>query len=218
MTGAAKLSERKRIRMSADARREVIIDAAQLLFSQRPYSQVSMMNIAEASGITRANLNYHFGSKRDIYVEVIRNFARLPPLPPTDRKRRSLEVDVERIISHWLDTVWESRGNFLTLRESGPIHSDFEIEAILEEGRDAWNARLAELLELPGGATRPARGLLHGFGAMSEAAVDDWLRRERLGRADVQLLLTETLLTIARKVAPVVLDLRPRKAASAVDD
>lgn len=38
-----------------------------------------MMEIAEASKITRANLNYHFGTKRDLYVEVVRLFARLPP-------------------------------------------------------------------------------------------------------------------------------------------
>lgn len=210
----AKGKGRPRIRMQAHSRRQLIIEAAQLLFSQRPYSQVSMMEIAEASGVTRANLNYHFGLKRDIYVEVIKKFAKLPPLPRADRRRGSLEDEVSRIVTKWLDSVWESRGNFLTLRESGPIHSDAEIEAILDEGREQWNARLAELLEFPGGATRPARGLLHGFGAMCEAVVDDWLRRERLNRADVELLLSKTLVMIARDVAPIVLDLRPRPQGS----
>jgi len=192
--------------MGADARREQIIEVAQRLFSARPYSEVSMADIADASGIGRANLNYHFGTKRDLYVEVIRNFARLPPLPPVQRKRASLEKEVHHIIDNWLSIVWENRGTFITISESGPINSDREIEAILAEGREAWAGRLAELLELPGGATRPARGLIHSFQAMCETAVDEWLRRERLTRDDVLVLLVETLLAIARNVVPAVLE------------
>lgn len=203
-TGEKSEAKRPRVRMTAEARRELIIEAALQIFSQRPYSEVSMMEIAEASKITRANLNYHFGTKRDLYVEVVRLFARLPPLPPPRRRPLPLSQEVDRIIDRWLDLVWESRGNFLTLHEAGSIHSDEEIGAILEESREAWHARLAELLAVPGGATPVVRGILHAFGAMCESIVDDWLRRERVSREDAHLLLVETLLTITDKVIPVL--------------
>lgn len=82
--------------MTAEAKRELIIEAALQIFSQRPYSKVSMMEIAEASKITRANLNYHFGTKRDLYVEVVRLFARLPP-PAAAPSAARLESARERL-------------------------------------------------------------------------------------------------------------------------
>ncbi len=211
MTGHA---PRPRVRMNAAARRQLIIEVAQRLFAQRPYSEVSMADVAEASGTGRANLNWHFGTKRELYVEVIKNFAKLPPLPPPQRKRRPLREEVDHIIRNWLEVVWVERGNFLTLRETGAISNDREIEAILEENREARAVRLAELLELPGGATRPARGLLHAFGATCEVAVDEWLRRERLSREDVHVLLVETLIAIASNVVPSVLTPAAARAAT----
>jgi len=196
----------RRVRMDADERRRQIVEVAQRLFCQRPYSEVSTSDIAKEAGIGRANLHYHFGTKRELYVEVIRNFARLPPLPPARRSRGSLRERVSHTLDRWLDTVWDNRGTFITIFEAGPINNDREIEATLEEGREEWAARLAELLELPGGATRPARALIRSFQSMAETAVDEWIRRERLSRDDVLLLLTEALLAVARDVAPRVLD------------
>lgn len=203
---------RRRIRMSAEDRRHQIVAAAQQLFARYPYSEVSTADIAEAAGMGRANLHYHFGTKRDLYVEVVRNFARLPPLPPTRRRRASLEKEIDHTLDRWLDTVWDNRGTFITIFEAAPINNDREIEDILEDGREAWGVRLAELLELPGGATRPARALIRSFQSMAETAVDEWLRRERLARSDVHLLLREALLAVARNVVPQVLDVatRPR--------
>ncbi|MGW6729649.1 TetR/AcrR family transcriptional regulator [Nocardia sp. NPDC055029] len=195
-----------RVRMEAGDRRRQIVEVAQRLFAKYPYSEVSTADIAEAAGIQRATLHYHFGTKRDLYVEVVKNFARLPPLPEVRRQREGLEDSIEHTLNRWLNSVWENRGTFITIFEAGPINNDREIEATLEEGREAWAARMAELLELPGGATRPARALVRSFQSMAETAVDEWLRRERLDRGEVLLLLTQALLTIAEQVAPHVLD------------
>ncbi|MGW6730169.1 TetR/AcrR family transcriptional regulator [Nocardia sp. NPDC055029] len=194
--------------MHADERRRQIVEVAQRLFAKYPYSEVSTADIAEAAGIQRATLHYHFGTKRDLYVEVIQNFARLPPLPPARKQRARLTEEIQHTLNRWLNSVWENRGTFITIFEAGPINNDREIEATLEEGREAWAARMAELLELPGGATRPARALVRSFQSMAETAVDEWLRRERLDRGEVLLLLTQALLTIAEQVAPHVLDPR----------
>ncbi|MFE3000931.1 TetR/AcrR family transcriptional regulator [Nocardia sp. NPDC059246] len=192
--------------MDGEERRRQIVETAQRLFSQRPYSEVSTAEIADAVGIGRPNLHYHFRTKRDLYVEVVRNFARLPPPPRVRKRRGTLEEHIRHTLDGWLDVVWENRGTFMTIFEAGPINNDREIEDILEDGREAWAARMAELLELPGGATRPARALIRSFQSMAETAVDEWVRRDRLSRDDVLLLLTKALLAVANDVVPSVLN------------
>lgn len=51
--------------------RQQILDAARLLFSDFSYLGVSMRDISERLGITKAALYYHFSSKKDIYVTVL---------------------------------------------------------------------------------------------------------------------------------------------------
>jgi AcrR family transcriptional regulator len=192
--------------MSAAGRRTQIIGVAQQLFSERPYAEVSTVDIARASGITRANLHYHFGTKRDLYVEVVRTFAQLPPLPPGRHGHGTLAEEVRHTIDRWLDIVIENRATFLMIIKYGSVNNDPEAEAILEEGREAWAVRLIELLELSSGPTPAARALIRSFQSMAEAAVDEWLRRERLTRDEVFTMLTESLITLAGVVAPRVLD------------
>ncbi len=73
----------RRVRLDADDRRERMIEAAQLIFADRAYDSVSTEELARAAGTTRTNLNYHFGNKRNLYLEVLRRFAALPShLPP----------------------------------------------------------------------------------------------------------------------------------------
>ncbi|MFD5430216.1 hypothetical protein, partial [Streptomyces sp. NPDC127084] len=78
-------------------------------------------------------------------------------LPHSRRRRGTLDEEVHHTLDRWLDSVWDNRGTFITIYEAGPINNDREIEALLEDGREAWAARLAELLELPGGAPPPPR-------------------------------------------------------------
>jgi len=54
------------------AGRQRILDQAQRLFSARGYHGVSIRDIAQACGLSNAVLYYHFGSKRNLYFEVLR--------------------------------------------------------------------------------------------------------------------------------------------------
>lgn len=51
--------------------KDSIIDTAEQLFAQFGYLGVSMMDIANSLGITKAALYYHFDSKEKIYLEVL---------------------------------------------------------------------------------------------------------------------------------------------------
>jgi TetR/AcrR family transcriptional regulator, cholesterol catabolism regulator len=54
------------------AGRQRILDQAQRLFSAHGYDGVSIRDIAQACGLSNAVLYYHFGSKRSLYFEVLR--------------------------------------------------------------------------------------------------------------------------------------------------
>lgn len=48
-----------------------IIQAAKQLFNERGYNEVSTQDIADAMGISKGNLNYHFKRKEDIIEAVV---------------------------------------------------------------------------------------------------------------------------------------------------
>jgi len=54
------------------AGRQRILDQAQRLFLAQGYNGVSIRDIAQACGLSNAALYYHFGSKRNLYFEVLR--------------------------------------------------------------------------------------------------------------------------------------------------
>ena len=77
------------------------------LFGDRPYSLVSTTEIAREAGLARGLLNHYFGTKRDLYVAVVRRLVRLPDFDgdrptatrPLTRRR------VERSVDWFLDAV-----------------------------------------------------------------------------------------------------------------
>jgi TetR/AcrR family transcriptional regulator len=56
---------------SARPRRDEIIDCATRLFAERGYEGASMADLAEAVGMRKASLFYHFASKDELYAAVM---------------------------------------------------------------------------------------------------------------------------------------------------
>src|SRR4051794_6783115 len=57
--------------MSAAQRRERIVDAANRTFAERGYLGASMERIAAAAGVTAPLIYEHFGSKKELYIELL---------------------------------------------------------------------------------------------------------------------------------------------------
>jgi TetR/AcrR family transcriptional regulator len=55
---------------------ERILTAAESLFAEHGFDAVSMNTIAEAAGVSKANVFHHFISKNDLYLAVLRNACR----------------------------------------------------------------------------------------------------------------------------------------------
>lgn len=56
----------------ADPTQERLLDEAERLFADKGYDGVSLREITAAAGTHLAAVNYHFGSKKNLYVEVFR--------------------------------------------------------------------------------------------------------------------------------------------------
>ncbi|MCB2191530.1 MAG: CerR family C-terminal domain-containing protein [Deltaproteobacteria bacterium] len=56
----------------ADLTRERLLDEAERLFAERGYDAVSLREITSAADAHLAAVNYHFGSKENLYLEVFR--------------------------------------------------------------------------------------------------------------------------------------------------
>jgi len=52
--------------------REALLDAAESLFAAHGYAAVGVREIVERAGANIAAVNYHFGSKGDLYLETVR--------------------------------------------------------------------------------------------------------------------------------------------------
>lgn len=71
-------SKQPRRRLTAAARREVIANAAAVLFAERGYRGASIEEIARGSGVTPPVVYEHFDSKRELYRELLElHFAEL---------------------------------------------------------------------------------------------------------------------------------------------
>ena len=52
--------------------KERILEEAERLFAHKGYRGVSVREITQAAGVNSAAVNYHFGSKKNLYLEVFR--------------------------------------------------------------------------------------------------------------------------------------------------
>jgi len=52
--------------------KEALLDAAEVLFSERGYEAVGIREIVDRANANLAAIKYHFGSKRDLYNEAVR--------------------------------------------------------------------------------------------------------------------------------------------------
>jgi AcrR family transcriptional regulator len=79
------ISETSTRQERAQATRRRLLEVAVEQFAARPYNEVPMGDIAESAGVAHGLVFHHFGSKRGLYLEVVREIShRLFELAATD--------------------------------------------------------------------------------------------------------------------------------------
>jgi AcrR family transcriptional regulator len=195
-------------RLEPDERKRQILAAARRLFNERHYGAVSADDIAAEAGVARGLINHYFGTKRELYVEVVREMVRVPPPPVPEYVRgTSPEQRIAESIDAWLEMVWRNRETWLASMNGAGLGSEGEIGAIFEEAREEAAARTIAVLGLgPAERARPeVRALFRAYSGMAEAATVQWLEHGRLTRPQVAALLEASALALADDVLEKVL-------------
>src|SRR3954470_14004405 len=185
----------RRARLSTDARREQLVALGIEIFSERPFDEVSIDDIAAAADISKGLLYHYFPSKRDFYVAVIRSAADEmqaltepdPELPPRERLAAALERYLEYVETH-------ARGYATVLRAG--IGSDPAVADIVEEGRGAMVARLLDDWPVTSEREEPPVALrvaVRGWVGFVEAASLDWLEHRGVARGALREMLVAPL-------------------------
>ncbi len=167
------------LRLPAAERRDQLLATALVTFAGQGYHQASMNDIADAAGVTKPVLYQHFGSKRELFLEVLREVgddlrervrdATLGAPTPHQQVLRGFEA--------WFAWVDERRDGF-TVLFAGDVRRDpeFLAEASKVERQIADN--IADLIVVDGLSEERRRLLAYGIVGLGESTCRRWLAKE----------------------------------------
>jgi AcrR family transcriptional regulator len=90
--------------LDSAARRGQILDAANALFAERGYAEVTVEDVAKTAGVARGLVHHYFGGRKEVYLALLERIAtgREEQLrPPVGRSGRARVADS---VSRWLDS------------------------------------------------------------------------------------------------------------------
>ena len=131
------------------AGRLCILEQAQEQFFAHGYHAVSIRDIVQACGLSNAALYYHFGSKQNLYVEVIRGFVAsvVQPVQEAEEGRGSSRERLTRMILAFAQYVSDSRSELhMLLRDLTECEGE-EIQELIPEVIGQVLAPFAAVLE-----------------------------------------------------------------------
>ncbi|WP_055532320.1 TetR/AcrR family transcriptional regulator [Streptomyces graminilatus] len=105
---AAKEGERTRRRLSTGERREQLLSVGARLFSESPYDDVWIEQVAEIAGVSRGLLYHYFPTKRDFFAAVVeresermlRMTATVPGVPAREQLAANLDAFLAYVEEH----------------------------------------------------------------------------------------------------------------------
>jgi AcrR family transcriptional regulator len=196
----------RRVRMDRADRRRQILRVAARLFSERPYSEVSVNDIAGEAGIARGLMHHYFGSKRELYLEVVRMSARAPRLPAPDDS-----LGVEQVwtsaVDGFLGIIARNPTLWLNAVTVGGAERDDEVAAILDEAREILADQTLVAIGLEGRADDPVvRAFIRAWGGFVQELTVEWIGRRRIDEERVRTAMVATLPILIEQVLPLLGD------------
>ena len=181
-----------RTRLSTEQRREQLLAIGAELFSNRPYDEVWIEEVAEIAGVSRGLLYHYFPTKRDFFAGIVRSARdRLlamstpdPALPVLAQLRYGLDV--------YLAYAQENPAGYRVVHRAADA-ADPSIREIRDVGlaanRDRIIAGLGRIMPI-GDTTRLA---VRSWLTFVTAVVLDWLDNPSVSRDEIRDLCTRTL-------------------------
>jgi AcrR family transcriptional regulator len=195
-------------RLEYDERREQILTTARTLFAEKPYGSVSTIEIAESAGVTRGLLHHYFGTKRDLYLEVVKELVGAPVLelfkamnaspPDSPLGARTWEDSVDL----WMDVVEANSDSWLLAINAGETGQDSAMQEILVQAKERTASQVIEVLGVDEEKTPEIRQLVRAFGALVEDVTRQWLQDDQLSREQARVLLAGALPLMVEHLLP----------------
>lgn len=176
---------RKRI-----SRRQRLIEIGLELFSNQPYDEVAIDDIAEQAGISKGLLYYYFPTKHAFYVAIVREAAaQLLEVTDPDETLAPLERLRVGLLAYFTYAEQHMQAYLALLR--GGVGIDAEVAAIVDEVRQTYAQRV--LKGLPGSEkpTPLLRLAVQGWVGFVEALSVDWLEQREIEKATLCELASE---------------------------
>jgi AcrR family transcriptional regulator len=183
-----------RRRLHVDERRQLMIEAAQRLFSTRTVDEVSVDDIAGESGASRALLYHYCASKQDRYVAALREAADELVAQVTSVDDQVVDPLARLAVSvhAYVDYASAHATGFMTLLRGGPGAAEGEVGAVVQSVRNALYTRL--LAGLGAANPRPITAVtLRAWIAVVETAALHWLEHPELERTELEAYLVQAL-------------------------
>ena len=187
-------------RLDPAERRDQILDAANALFAERAYDEVSIEDIASSAGVTRGLVHHYFGGRKDVYIALVERLGsvreeQLPP--PVGRSARARVADD---VSRWLDWTEQNRTIWLGTIAPGEDIVDPDVRRVVADlVRRAVALLAARHADIAQDSPR-LRYALECWTALNRSATRRWLQGEATREATSELLAS-TLEHILRTFA-----------------
>ena len=184
------MNTRKYSRLTPRQRRDQILDAANALFAERAYDEVSIEDIARAAGVTRGLVHHYFGGRKDVYIgllERLGNQREHELRPPVGRSARARLADT---VSRWLDWTETNRTIYLATIARGEDIADPDIRHVVA---DLVQRAVALITAFHADIAQDSPRLRHAlecWTALNRAATRRWLRGQATRQATNELLTT----------------------------
>ncbi len=188
-----------RTRLDAEERRVQILDVARRLFGEKPYAAVSLAEVARESGVVRGLVNHYFGSKRALYLEVLRDMMAAPERAIAGLAEGSLEQRCHALVDRFLTVVERNRAIWLVTVDAMSVRGDSEAEDVMREAEDVTVGRVITTLELEDVADERLRAAIRAYGGMARSASAEWLTHGTMTRSETLELLAATMAAVIRQ-------------------
>jgi AcrR family transcriptional regulator len=182
------MSPPKYSRLDPGQRHEQILDAANALFAERAYDEVSIEDIATAAGVTRGLVHHYFGGRKEVYVGLLERLGTLREerlAPPVGRSARARVADD---VSRWLDWTETNRTIWLATIARGEDIADPDARRVVSDlVRRAVALVAARHADIAQDSPR-LRYALECWTGLNRAATRRWLLGEATREATHELL------------------------------
>jgi AcrR family transcriptional regulator len=186
----------KYARLDPERRRAQILDAANALFAERAYDEVTIEDIAGAVGVTRGLVHHYFGGRKEVYLALLERLGaeREEVAPPAGRSARARVADS---VSRWLDWTEANHTIWLATIARGEDIADPDIRRVVADlVRRAVALVASHHADIASDSPR-LRHALECWTGLNRAATRRWLRGEAT-REQTHELLAATLEHVLR--------------------